>query len=287
MKDNTRFLIVGLGLIGGSYAKGLNAKGYYIGAIDNDINAINFALANNIIDSGYAEIKEDYIASFDIIIFALYPHILISWLKENQKYIKPNALLTDVTGVKGKVIKEINNILRKDLDFVFSHPMAGREVSGVINCDNNIFKGANFLIVPNENNKKENIELIKEIGTILEFKNISIISADEHDDMIAFVSQLTHCIAVSLMNCKDDEESRNLVYYTGDSFRDLTRIARINEEMWCELFLYNKEALIKEIETFENELSILKEAIKNNDEKTIKDKMITSTYRRDFFNKKN
>ena len=287
MKDNTRFLIVGLGLIGGSYAKGLKAKGYYVGAIDNDINAVNFALANNIIDSGYTEIKEDYIASFDIIIFALYPHVLISWLKENQKYIKSNALLTDVTGVKGKVIKEVNNILRKDLDFVFSHPMAGREVSGVINCDNNIFKGANFLIVPNENNKKENIELIKEIGTILEFQNISIISADEHDDMIAFVSQLTHCIAVSLMNCKDDEESRNLVYYTGDSFRDLTRIARINEEMWCELFLYNKQALIKEIETFENELSILKEAIKNNDEKTIKDKMITSTYRRGFFNKKN
>ena len=284
MKINrdTRFLIIGLGLIGGSYALGLKKKGYYVGAIDIDEKAIKYALDNSIIDSGSSNLEENYIKSFDIVIFALYPHIFINWIKENQHLLKANTLITDVTGVKKVVIDEIQDILREDVEFVASHPMAGRESSGVENSNDSIFLGANYIVVPTNKNTDENIETVKEIGRILGFKNISILSKDEHDEMIAFLSQLTHCIAISLMTCNNSE---SLKLYTGDSFRDLTRIAKINENMWSELFLLNKEKLLKEIESFSKELDKLKTAIKNDDEKTIKEMMITSTARRKKFDK--
>ena len=280
INNNTRFLIVGLGLIGGSYAYRLKEKGYYVGAIDIDINSINYALENNIIDSGSSILEENYIKSFDIIIFALYPHTFVNWIKENQNLLKENALITDVTGVKKVVVNEIQNILRNDLDFVPSHPMAGRETSGVSHSKEVSFIDANYLVVPFDSNKKENIETIKELGHILGFKNVSTISVDEHDQMIAFLSQLTHCIAISLMNASDNEK---LNKYSGDSFRDLTRIAKINENMWTELFLANKEQLIKEIELFDQELNKLKIAIKEEDEDAIKEMMKISTKRRKKF----
>lgn len=278
-----RFLIVGLGLIGGSYAKGLKKAGYYVGAIDIDKKAIEYALDNNIIDSGSSKLEEQYIKSFDIVIFALYPNIFIKWIKDNQHLLKEHALITDVTGVKKVVVEETQNILRNDLEFVPSHPMAGREISGIQNADESIFKNANYLVVPNQKNTKESIETVKEIGHILGFKNINTLSVDEHDQMIAFLSQLTHCIAISLMTCNDNDD---LAKYTGDSFRDLTRIANINECLWSELFLSNKKALLEEIDLFEKELNKLKDAIKKDDSETIKEMMKLSTERRKKFDKK-
>ena len=282
MNKNTKFLIVGLGLIGGSYAKGLKKAGYEVGAIDVDLESINYALENKIVDSAYSEINEDYIKKFDIIVFALYPHVFINWIKENQKYIKSHALLTDVTGVKGAVVNEIQSILREDLEFAAAHPMAGREVSGVYNADETIFENANYIVTPTEKNTPEAIEKVKEIGQILKFKNIATLSVEEHDEMIGFLSQLTHCIAISLMTCNDNHK---LALYTGDSFRDLTRIARINENMWCELFLLNKKELIKQMDLFIKEFEKLKLAIEQDDEATIKEMMKSSTLRRGYFDK--
>ena len=283
MNKDSKILIVGLGLIGGSYAEGLTSKGYYVAALTENEKDISYALNKGIIKEGETEIKEDYINKFDIVIFALYPHTFISWLKENQKYLKKNALITDVTGVKKVVVEEIESFLRKDIDFVPAHPMAGREVCGVENANKDIFKGANFIVIPRPNNKTESLDTVNLIAQELEFKHIAYLSLEEHDEMIGFLSQLTHCIAVTLMTCK---ESENLALYTGDSFRDLTRIARINEEMWCELFLLNKEKLLKEMDNFIEQFAKLRDAIKNNDTKTIKDMMIESTTRRGYFDKK-
>ena len=282
VKDK-KILIVGLGLIGGSYAEGLTDKGYYVSALSTDQADIEYALEKGIIKEGKTKIEEDYIKKFDIVIFALYPEVFISWLKENQNCLKENALISDVTGVKKVVIDEINHFLRKDIDFVPAHPMAGREVYGVRNADKNIFKGANFILVPQSYNKKESIEMVKTLAQELEFKNIVELSADEHDEMIGFLSQLTHCIAISLMTCK---ESDKLPLYTGDSFRDLTRIARINENMWCELFLMNKEKLIEQMDLFIKEFVKLRNAIEQEDENKIKEMMISSTMRRSYFDKK-
>ena len=143
LTKDKKILIVGLGLIGGSYAEGFTRKGYEVGAITRSRKSVDFALEKGIIASGTTEVTRDYVSRFDIIIFALYPHIFIEWLEKYQDYIKPGALLTDVTGVKVSVVYKVQEMLRGDLEFIGAHPMAGREVYGVENADCRIFNGAN------------------------------------------------------------------------------------------------------------------------------------------------
>lgn len=281
--NDIKFLIVGLGLIGGSYAQALSDLGYEVGAITRSQGSIDYALEKGYIAHGQTEVTEEYISQFDIIVFALYPKVLKKWLNDYQPYIKSGAILTDVTGVKCAVVYDIQSILREDIEFIGAHPMAGKEVYGVENADKSIFRNANYIVTPTEKNTKEAISVCKSLGKLLGFKTVRELSPEKHDEMIGFLSQLTHCIAVSLMTCK---ESRDLVDYTGDSFRDLTRIARINEDMWCELFLLNKEELLSQMDLFTQKFSELKSAIENGDEEKIKSIMRTSTMRRAYFDKK-
>lgn len=282
MKKTDKILIVGLGLIGGSYAEGLTNKGYQVYAIDKFQESIDFAINKKIIVDGTTIITKEFLEIFDIIIFALYPHVLVEWIKEYQKYLKPNAILTDATGIKKWLYNELIPILRNDLEFIGGHPMAGREVYGVQNSNKDIFKNANYIITPRKNSTEYAINVVKKIAEELEFKNIAILSMEEHDEMIGFLSQLTHCIAISLMTCK---ESKHLVSYTGDSFRDLTRIARINENMWSELFLLNKEELLLQMNLFLEKFEELKKTIENDDVDKMKEIMRLSTLNRSYFDK--
>ena len=277
---DTKILIVGLGLIGGSYAQGLSEAGFEVGAIDRKQTSIDFALEHGFIKHGRTGADPDYIKDFDLLVFALYPHIFINWIKENQQYIKSGALLTDVTGVKSVLAEEIQSVLRPDLEFIGAHPMAGREVSGVENADSKIFVGANYIVTPTEKNSKEAIGVCKRLGKVLGFKMISELTPEKHDEMIGFLSQMTHCIAISLMVCKDAAE---MAEYTGDSFRDLTRIAKINDEMWSELFLINKKELVAQMELFEKHFEKLKKSIEDGDRETMREMMRLSTARRKFF----
>lgn len=277
---DTKILIVGLGLIGGSYAQGLSEAGFEVGAIDRKQTSIDFALEHGFIKHGRTDADPDYIKDFDLLVFALYPHIFINWIKENQQYIKSGALLTDVTGVKSGLAEEIQSVLRPDLEFIGAHPMAGREISGVENADSKIFVGANYIVTPTEKNSKEAIGVCKRLGKVLGFKMISELTPEKHDEMIGFLSQMTHCIAISLMVCKDAAE---MAEYTGDSFRDLTRIAKINDEMWSELFLINKKELVAQMELFEKHFEKLKKSIEDGDRETMREMMRLSTARRKFF----
>ena len=245
--NDVKILIVGLGLIGGSYAQALTDLGYEVGAITRSQSSIDYAIEKGLIAHGTTEVSREYVQSFDIVVFALYPKVFVEWLEKYQGYFKPGALLTDVTGVKGAIVYQIQDMLRPDVEFVAAHPMAGREVYGVQNADKSIFRNANYIVTPTKKNTREAIEECKSLGKVLGFKTIAELSPEEHDEMIGFLSQLTHCIAVSLMTCKDSE---HLVDYTGDSFRDLTRIAKINEDMWCELFLMNKKELLAQMDLF-------------------------------------
>lgn len=282
--QNTKFLIVGLGLMGGSYAEALSSKGFTVNAITKDQESVDYALKRGIINEGSVKIDPKLIKEADIIIFALYPHVLIEWITENQNLIKPNTLLTDVTGVKRAVVPKIQSILRDDLEFIGSHPMAGRESYGIQNADSSIFKSANFIVTPTEKNTPEAIEICKKLGEILGFARISELSIDDHDKMIGFLSQLTHCIAISLMTCNTNDD---LVKYTGDSFRDLIRIAKINDVMWPELFLLNKEYLTKEIDMFINELEKIKTYLDTDDGKSLQKMMKLSTERKIRFDQNN
>lgn len=278
-----KILIVGLGLIGGSYAKGFKAKGYYVGAISNDLRVIEYAKKNNIIDEGSTIVTKEFLDDYHLIVFALYPKIFIEWIDKYQDLIQDNTIITDVTGIKGAIVDKIQSKLRPTIEFIPAHPMAGKEVSGVENADSQIFKDANYIITPTSKNTEYGIAVAKTIGEILEFKNISILCPEEHDKMIAFLSQLTHCIAVSLM-CT--QESVHLVEYTGDSFRDLTRIAKINENMWSELFIMNKDELIQQMDLFLEKFIELRNAIDEKNVEKIKDMMVISTKRRSYFDKK-
>ena len=277
-----KFLIVGLGLMGGSYAMGLKRFGFRVSAITKDQNSVDYVLKNKLIDKGSASTDKELISEADIIIFALYPHDFMNWIKDNQQYIKKNALLTDVTGVKGCIVYKIQEILRDDLEFIAAHPMAGREVSGVENATDSIFIGANYIVTPTEKNSVTAIETCMQLGKILGFKRVSCLSPEEHDDVIGFVSQLTHCIAVSLMTCNDDIDIEK---FTGDSFRDLTRIAKINEVMWSELFLANKPALLKQMNEFDAQFQKLRSALENDNVEKMKEIMRKSTARRKEFDK--
>ncbi len=278
-------LIVGLGLMGGSYAKALKRIGCRVTAIDKSEDTIKFAKENNIIDDGtfLKEKEADFVKEADCIILALYPHAAIDWVGENVKNIKEGIRLTDVTGVKSCIVYDIQNILGDRAEFIAAHPMAGKETSGVENADDRIFRDANYIVVPTDKNSEEAILWCENLGQILGFNKVSVLSPEEHDEMIAYVSQLTHCIAVSLMTCKDNEHLKD---YTGDSFRDLTRIARINENMWSELFHVNKESLLKEMDLFIDEISGLRNLIAEDDTEAIKEKMRLSTARRSKFNSK-
>lgn len=283
LDKDKKILIVGLGLIGGSYAAALSQNGWEVGAIDPDPQAIAFAEKAGFIRHGRTEPEAEYVGKFDIVVFALYPHVLLEWLEKYGPWLRDGALATDVTGVKSGVVEKAQALLFPRVEFIGAHPMAGREVSGVENARADLFRGANYIVTPTAANTEEAIACCETLGRTLGARNISRLTPKEHDEMIGFLSQLTHCIAVALMTCK---ESRHLVDYTGDSFRDLTRIAKINENMWTELFLWNREELLSQMDLFIAHFAKLRDALAQGDEETMKDMMRLSTERRRYFDKK-
>ncbi len=279
---NTKILIVGLGVIGGGYASELTKCGYHVDCITKDQKDIDYAVKHGMIKSGTTKVDEELVHNADLIIFALYPTVFIEWVESYGHLFKKGVLITDVTGVKSGIVSKIQDMLGDRAEFISAHPMAGRERSGVEFADPSVFKGANYIVTPTDKNTDDAIEICKKIGEILGFKQISILTVDEHDEMIAFLSQLTHCIAVTLMTCNS---TPNLEKYTGDSFRDLTRIAKINDAMWSELFLMNKTALLKEMDSFINEFQEFRSMLASGDKDGMRAKMRSSTERRSLFDK--
>ena len=283
LNNKTHFHIVGLGLMGGSIALGLKKHGFYVTAMDINPDSIQFALDHHLIDEGTIDENNDFLKNADFIISGLYPSVFVKWISNHTSEFKAGAVITDVSGVKSNLVVPVQNILPDTVEFVSSHPMAGKETSGVQFSTAEMFKTANFIIVPTEKNTSEGIEKVKSFAELLDFQNIAVLSVEEHDQMIGFLSQLTHVIAVALMNTHDNA---HLVEYTGDSFRDLTRIAKINEHLWTELFLLNKENLLQEISDFQNELNHFKAALETEDTDEMKRLFVQSTQRRRLFDRK-
>ncbi len=283
LPKDTEILIVGLGLIGGSYARALTRQGYRVRAITREPSSVDYAKSAGIVEDASVEIRADWIAEADLIVFALYPHIFVEWIEEHGHLLTPGTVVTDVTGVKTAIIGRIQEMIPDGVEFIAAHPMAGREVYGVENSDDGIFRGANYIVTPTEKNTPGAIALCRSLGETLGFARVSELDPEKHDEMIAFLSQLTHCIAVALMTSNTEP---HLVDYTGDSFRDLTRIARINEDMWSELFLLNKKKLVAEIDAFSGELNRMRTYLADENIDKMKEMMRISTARRALFDKK-
>lgn len=274
--------IIGLGLMGASFAKRLSPqKDKTIYGIDQNKQTIQTALELNIIKEGSTD-PGKFIKKCNLIILALYPTMIKPWIVENQQYLESGTILMDISGVKTNIVEPVQAILREDLELISIHPMCGRESRGINFAQADIFDNANYIIVPTNKNTPKAIEAAKQLGKDLRVKNISILSCEEHDRMIGFLSQLTHVIAVSLMNTHDNS---HLVEYTGDSFRDLTRIATINEDLWSELFLLNKDILLDEIDQFLDATKHFRDSLEKEDIDEMKRLFIQSTNRRKLFNK--
>ena len=282
LTTNTNILIVGLGLMGGSYAIALKKKGYRVSCITRSQSSVDYALENGIIDYGTTEVEPDLVGKADLVVFSLYPHVFLDWIEQYQQYFKPGVIITDVTGVKTSVVYRVQSVLRPDVEFVAAHPMAGREVYGVQNSAGVKVDEANFIVTPTDKNTPEAIAFIKTLGGELGYARVSELTPEDHDEIVAFVSQLAHCLAVVLMTCNDLE---HLEDYTGNSFRDLTRIAHINEDMWSELFLMNREALLRQMDLFRAQFDRLRGQLAVGDVEAMKDMMRQSTVRRDAFDK--
>ena len=284
MLDKSKtYLIVGLGLLGGKYAQVLSQKGYHVTGITHSRSTIEYALTHGYIQAGKTEDFADLVTGADCVIFGLYPTVLLDWVREYGSLLRPGTLVTDVSGVKRGVVEPIQEMLPEGVEFIASHPMAGRETSGISHSAEVDFAPANFIITPTARNTPEGIAWCRSLAETLGFRRISQLSPAEHDHMIGYVSQLCHAIAVSLMCASDNSE---LACYTGDSFRDLTRIARINDKMWAELFLWNKDNLISEIDMFTNALLNMRQKLVDDDRDGLEEMFRLSSKRREAFDKR-
>jgi len=254
--------IVGLGLIGGSYAmafRKLNPK--KIWAIDIDRDILEQAENKGIIDGGFIE-TESVLKRSDLVILCVYPESTVQFIEANLDYFKPGAVLTDTAGIKEKLVDQIQGFIRDDLDFIGGHPLAGKECSGFAHASSDILRGANYLLTPTPKNNKANILLMEQMVNALGCREAICMSPAKHDEIIALTSQLPHLIATALINSSEYENTGNLV---GGSFKDATRVAKMNVELWSELFLENKKNILTQIDQFLENICQLKTTLQEED----------------------
>lgn len=255
--------IFGLGLIGGSYAKGLRKIGAkHIIGIDQNTETLAKAKADGVIDTALTTSTE-VLKKADLIIFCMPAKAILASIEEGVPFFKEDVILTDVAGIKGHMAEDILDTLPKDIDFISGHPMAGREGSGYDMAQAEIFNKANYIIVPDERNKPENIDLVRHLALALGCAHVVEVTPIEHDKLIAYTSSLPHVLATSLVN--SEAMSGHTKYFVAGSFRDGTRVADINAPMWTTLFMSNKDNLLYEIERFQQALDSFKHMLAADD----------------------
>ena len=274
--------IVGLGVIGGSYGLALKDKNIDVYGIDTNYKTLRKAKNMNIIKDGYiynSIESKDLVSKSDMIIVSIYPKKIKEFVEVYKSYFSEELIITDVTGIKEKLISDLEEVLPNHVDFIFGHPMAGREKRGIDYASSNVFEKANFIITPTEKYKERNIKVVEDLLRNMGFSTVNRISPKDHDFIISFTSQLPHVLAVSLIN--SDDLTFDTGSFIGDSYRELTRIANINEDLWSELFLGNKENLLARIENFEKELLKIKNCLLNDDDEVLKEIFKEATRRRE------
>ncbi|MCJ7691598.1 MAG: prephenate dehydrogenase [Clostridiaceae bacterium] len=260
--------VVGLGLIGGSFAMALkDLKPKNLWGIDIDKSTIETAENMGIIDKGYSS-AEIPLKDSDIVIIALYPNLTEKFIKENNGFFKSGAIITDSSGIKEALVTNVNLFIREDVDFIGGHPMAGRESKGLVYASREIFHNANYILTPTMSNKIMNINILEGIIKMLGCKNVVKIDPRTHDEIIAYTSHLPHIIAAALMN--SDNLPIETEKFIAGGFKDVTRIADSNANLWAELLMGNADNIINKLEIFEENIKTIKNALKVKNEMSIK-----------------
>ncbi|MHB1391965.1 MAG: prephenate dehydrogenase [Clostridia bacterium] len=259
--------IVGLGLIGGSYAMALRRlKAGRIFAIDIDERVLDKAVSCGVIDEGSIDAVE-ILRKSDMVIIALYPRDTIEFIKNNTRYFKPGTIITDTCGIKQPIIDAAKKYLPENVEFIGGHPMAGNEFQGFDAASQELFLDTNYIITPHESNSDKGIAAVEKLAATIGCKCVTRIEAEAHDRMISFTSQLPHIVAISFANLVTQEKDMNA--FTGRSFKDATRVAALNKELWTQIFRMNNMNIIDRIEDMEGMLQKLKNAIKTQDESSL------------------
>lgn len=252
--------VVGLGLIGGSVAMAYKAAGHIVYGYDTDSTILGYAKLSGVIDD--VLFPERY-PDCNLIILVATPKAMVGYLAENASKIPASLLVMDFCGVKEEICRVgFEAAARYGFTFVGGHPMAGSQYSGFKHARATLFKGASMIIVPPVYDDMALLERIKETLAPLEFKKFVVTTAEHHDAMIAYTSQLCHVVSNAFVKSPSAQKHQG---YSAGSFRDLTRVARLNENMWTELFLDNKKPLLDELDRIINSLQQYRAAIDKND----------------------
>lgn len=255
--------VIGLGLMGGSFAMRLKELGAAVIGINRTLSMAEAALRQGIVDS----IDISDLKHADIVIFCTPAKATLAFVKDHLPDFRSNAIMTDIAGVKGNLADDIRQILPLGMDFISSHPMCGHEGEGLSRADPDIFRGANYILLPDKTNRPESVELLRNMALALGCRHVPSITPEEHDRHIAYTSDLTHVLAAALINSPSLKEDTK--YFTGGSFRDETRVADINSPLWTDLFLANRENLLLKIDRFTESLSQIKTALDRSDKNTL------------------
>ena len=248
--------------MGGSLAKAL--RGFddaQVFGVDLNENTLKKAKEDKAIKEGYTE-ADEILEDMDVVFLCLTPEKAVEFI--NFKKFKQGALVTDVCGVKGFVFDEISN---ENIDFIGGHPMAGRECDGYESSLETLYNGANYIVVKQNTNTKEHIEYLEKIINYIGCKHITYTTKEDHDEMIAYTSQLMHVVAATLC---DNEILDRAEAYSAGSLRDCTRVAKLNPDMWSELFVENRDALSEQIRIFMYSLMKIDDLIKRGDREGIR-----------------
>lgn len=268
--------IVGLGIMGGSFAKAIRqnimsqagATGKIL-ACNRSTACLTQAMSEGVVDATFTSDRvDDMLPDCDVVFVCLYPHATLDFLREHKNSFKKGAIVTDISGVKGIFEKGLPEVLRSDIDFIIGHPMAGGEKEGYANSDAKFFVNHNYILCPVPANRAENLELMRTLVSEMGFTRITETSCDTHDYKIGFTSQLCHVIASALVESARDPE---ITAFGGGSFEDLTRIAMINAPLWTELFISNKEKLVEHINNFEAKIEEFKKYIQEEDAEKLRE----------------
>ena len=235
--------IVGLGLIGGSFAKAFKAAGHAVFARETDASLLDFAILSGAAD---APMDDGSLGGCDLVLIALYPRAAIEFLEESAMHISPGAMVMDCCGTKKNICEAgFGAAARHGFTFVGGHPMAGIEQSGFKYSKANMFKGASMIVVPPVYDDIMLLDRVKSLLAPAGFGRLTVTTAEKHDELIAFTSQLAHLVSNAYIKSPTVFGHKG---YSAGSYKDLTRVAWLNEQMWAELFIENREHLLYELD---------------------------------------
>lgn len=269
--NQKEIVVVGLGLMGTSLVRALKeTTQLYAVGLDIKSEPIQKAVADQVLQDGAVLGEEEekvkrLLCESRFIILALYPDGILSFIQAYHDCFQPGTIIMDICGLKGAFVEQAQSLMPAEVEYVGTHPMAGKEKSGYENGDSELFLGASFIITPTAKNRPQTVQLIRKLAVAIGCGRIREISPQEHDRIIAYTSQLPHVLAAALIRSWDADE--DVVSYTGGSFRDATRVAEINTRLWTQLFCYNQKELLPELQKYQKQLAVFAELLERQDEK--------------------